>query len=147
MKLGLRPLLLMSGVLISCLDNSIASSLTQTAKPPANAPQDRPTEARGKSEIDEYQAAIGVEISKRSYDRAMIKRDVPLSNNSGQHCGVIYKVRAWEMRKIKYAFVDVNPGQLSSYNLPLMFARQYGIEVEVFSDIPSAEQWLLRDQS
>ncbi len=93
--------------------------------------------------VDQYNETIAAEISKRQYDRVMIKRDVPLSNNSGQHCGVIYKVRAWEMRKIKYAFVDINPKHLPSYDLALMFARQSGIEAEVFGDIPSAEAWLL----
>ncbi len=96
--------------------------------------------------VDDYQAAIATEITKRNYDRVMIKRDVPLSNNSGQHCAVIYKVRGWEMRKIKYAFVDVNPQHMSSYSLALMFANQHGIEVAVFGDIPSAEQWLLSDR-
>lgn len=95
--------------------------------------------------VDDYQKTIAVEISKRKYDRVMIKRDVPLSNNSGQHCGVIYKVRAWQARKIKYAFVDVNPAHLPYYDFALLFAHQQGIDAEVFGDIPSAEQWILND--
>ena len=97
--------------------------------------------------VDDYQKTIAEEISKRNYDRVMIKRDVPLTNNSGQHCGVIYKVRGWEIRKIRYAFVDVNPKHLSSYNFALMLVNQYGIEAQVFGDIPSAEKWLLNDRA
>ncbi|CAN5140634.1 hypothetical protein BH20ACI2_BH20ACI2_22450 [soil metagenome] len=93
--------------------------------------------------VDDYQRTIAAEISKRNYGRVMIKRDVPLTNNTGQHCGVIYKVRAWELRKIKYAFVDVKHEHLSSYNFALMYANQKGIEAQVFGDIPSAEAWLL----
>ncbi len=96
--------------------------------------------------VEEYQGAIAAEISKRTYDRVMIKRDVPLTNNSGQHCGVIYKVRGWEMKKVRYAFVDVNTVQLSSYKFALMYAKQLGIEAEVFSDISLAEEWLLKDR-
>jgi hypothetical protein len=95
--------------------------------------------------VDEYQSVIAAEISERKYDRIMIKRDVPLSNNSGQHCGVIYKVRGWQVRKIRYAFVDVNLEHMPFYNFALMFANQQGIEAKVFADIPSAEEWLLSD--
>lgn len=97
--------------------------------------------------VDDYQSTIAAEIGKRNYDRVMIKRDVPLTNNSGQHCGIIYKVRAWQWRKIRYAFVDVNPSHLSSYNLALMVANQYGIHAQVFSDVPTAKEWLLLDQA
>ena len=74
----------------------------------------------------------------------MIKRDVPMSKNVGGHCAVIYMVPAWQMRRIRYAFVDLNPGHISSYALALLYARENGVEVEVFSDVPSAKEWLLR---
>jgi len=54
----------MSGILICCIDNSRASSLPQSPKVPPKAPQDRPTEVRGKTEADEYRAAIAPYIAK-----------------------------------------------------------------------------------
>lgn len=63
-KRSLRLLLLVSGVLISCIDNSTASSLPQKPTLSPNASQDRPTEARGKTEADEYRAAIAPYVAK-----------------------------------------------------------------------------------
>ncbi len=93
--------------------------------------------------IDAYQTRIAAEIAKRKYDRVMIKRDVPLTNNSADHCSIIYKVPAWEMRLIKYAFIDVKAAHLSSYKLALMFARGNGVQAEIFGDTKTAKEWLL----
>ena len=93
--------------------------------------------------IDEYQSHIAAEISKRNYDRVIIKRDIPLINNSAQHCSVIYKVRAWQIRHIKFAFVDMNPEHIPSYKLALLFATSSGVQAEVFADVPTARKWLL----
>jgi hypothetical protein len=95
--------------------------------------------------INDYQTKIAAEISRTRYDRVMIKRDIPISNNAPEHFSLIYKVRAWEMRKIKFAFVDVNPEHLKSYDFALLFARSHGIEAEVFGDVPTAKKWLLAD--
>ena len=93
--------------------------------------------------INEYQSAIAAEISKRKYNRVMIKRDIPLSNNAAEHFALIYKVRAWEIRRIKYAFVDVALDHLSNYKFALLFGKSCGIDAEVFGDIDSAKEWLL----
>jgi hypothetical protein len=91
----------------------------------------------------EYNAAIAAEISKRQYDRVMIKRDVPLRNNTGEHCSLIYMVRGWSVRRIKYAFVDVKPEHVNFYKFALIYANGKGIEAEVFADIDLAKTWLL----
>jgi hypothetical protein len=91
----------------------------------------------------EYHAKIALEISIRRYHRVMIKRDVPISHAASQLCGVIYMVNGWQLRGIKYAFVDVDPGRLPSYEFSLLYARNNGMNVEVFQDVPSAKDWLL----
>jgi uncharacterized protein YegJ (DUF2314 family) len=63
-NLSLRLSFLMSGVLLCCIDNSTASSVPQNPKLTANALQDRPTEARGKTEADEYRVAIAPYVAK-----------------------------------------------------------------------------------
>ena len=92
----------------------------------------------------EYYAKIAAEIGKRRCDRVMIKRDVPMTNNVGGHCAVIYLVAGWQMRHIRYAFVDLKPGHISSYALALLYARDNGVQADVFGDVPSAKEWLLR---
>jgi hypothetical protein len=57
-------LLLLSAVLISWMNNATASSLPQNPKVSPKPPQDRPTEARGKTEVDEYRAAIAPYVAK-----------------------------------------------------------------------------------
>lgn len=64
MKRRLRLLLLMSAVLISGIDNVTASSLAQNPKVSPNPSKDQPTEARGKTEVDEYRAAIAPYVAK-----------------------------------------------------------------------------------
>ena len=94
--------------------------------------------------LNEYKQKIAHEISiRRSCDRVMIKRDVPLSASAIELCAVIYKVQNWQMRPIKYAFVDVNPQHLVAYKLSILYARSHGIDVEVFGDVRAAEHWLL----
>ncbi len=90
-----------------------------------------------------YQQKIAHEIDIRKYDRVMIKRDVPLDVLPAGLCTVMYKVRNWSMRSIKYAFVDVNPGHLHAYKFAILYAVSQGIEVEVFADIETAEEWLM----
>jgi hypothetical protein len=48
----------------SVVDNSIASGLTQDSKLSPNTPKDRPVDARGATEIDEYRAAIAPYVAK-----------------------------------------------------------------------------------
>jgi hypothetical protein len=90
-----------------------------------------------------YYRDMALEISKRRCDRVMIKRDVPMTNNVGDHCAVIYLVAGWQMRRIRYAFVDLNPGHISSYALALLYAHDNGVQAKVFGDVPSAREWLL----
>lgn len=91
-----------------------------------------------------YYAEIAAEISKRRCDRVMIKRDVPMTNNVGGHCAVIYLVAGWQLRRIRYAFVDLNQSHISSYALALLYAHDNGVQADVFGDVPSAKEWLLR---
>jgi hypothetical protein len=64
LKRSLRLLLLVSGLVISGIDNSTASTLPQDRKVPPKTPQDRPTDVRGKTEIEEYRAAIAPYVAK-----------------------------------------------------------------------------------
>jgi hypothetical protein len=58
-------LIVVAGVLVCGIDNSTASSLApQRATASPKAPQDRPTEGRGKTEIDEMSAAMAPYIAK-----------------------------------------------------------------------------------
>lgn len=91
----------------------------------------------------EYNREIAAAISKRQYNRVMIKRDVPVRNNTGDHCSVIYMVRGWQVRPIRYAFVDVNPAHINFYKFALVYANDKGIEADIFGDVPSAKDWLL----
>jgi hypothetical protein len=93
--------------------------------------------------IIEYQTKIAREISIRQHHRVMIKRDVPMSHTAGELLGAIYRVNGWQLRGIKYAFVDVDASRLTSYQFALVYARAHGVSVEVFSDIDSAKDWLL----
>jgi hypothetical protein len=93
--------------------------------------------------LHEYKQKIADQISTRKYDRVMIKRDVPVTSSAIELCSVIYKVRNWRVRQIKYAFVDVNPGQFSAYKLAILYARSNGIEIELFGHVPTAERWLI----
>jgi hypothetical protein len=49
----------------------------------------------------------------------------------------------WQLRSIKYAFVDVNPEHLNAYKLATLYARSRQMRVKVFSDVPLAKNWLL----
>ncbi len=93
--------------------------------------------------VVEYQAKIAREISIRRYHRVMIKRDVPISHTAGGLCGVIYMVNGWQVRGIKYAFVDVELDRLQSYRFGLLYARINGVEADAFNDVPTAKEWLL----
>jgi hypothetical protein len=93
--------------------------------------------------LNEYKQKMADQISKRRYDRVMIKRDVPLTKPPMELCSVIYLVDNWKFRNIKYAFVDVNPQHLDAYKLPMLYARSLGMEIEVFGDVQTAEKWLL----
>ncbi|HEY0284418.1 MAG TPA: hypothetical protein VGC23_03450 [Vicinamibacterales bacterium] len=48
----------------SVIDNSTASNLPQDPKLSPNAPKDRPVDARGTKEIDEYRAALAPYVAK-----------------------------------------------------------------------------------
>lgn len=93
--------------------------------------------------INEYQQKIADEIGIRKFGRVMIKRDVPMAGTPAELCGIIYKVRGWDLRDIKYAFVDANAENINAYNLGLLYARNRGMDVTVWADIPAAEKWLL----
>lgn len=94
-------------------------------------------------QLHEYKQKIADQISIRKYDRVMIKRDLPLTASAVELCAGIYKVHGWNVRLIRYAFVDVNPAHINAYRLGLLYARSFGMEAEVFGDIPTAEAWLL----
>ena len=95
----------------------------------------------------EYKQKIAGQISSRNFDRVMIKRDVPLTSSAIDLCAVIYLVKFWKVKQIKYAFVDVNPEHLNAYKLSILYARSRRIEVEAFGDVASAEKWLLSDHA
>jgi hypothetical protein len=96
--------------------------------------------------IEEYQKKIADEIRRHPHRSVLIKRDVPLVHSSSEIYRIPFLVDSLNARGIKYAFVDVNPEQMRTYKLALLYARNRGLDIEVFGDIPSAEKWL-REES
>jgi hypothetical protein len=95
--------------------------------------------------MESYQARIAHQISIRRYNRVMIKRDVPITETRAELCQLIYKVKNWDFRNIKYVFVDVDPRNLDAYQFALLYARSRGVEIEIFDNIDQARDWLLSE--
>jgi len=111
----LRLLLLISGVLISCFDNATASSLPQNPKLSAKPPQDRPTEARGKTEADEYRAAIAPYVAKGRQTYPEAKKRYLAGLPPGRRFFVVTNLRdkAGTTEQVFIAVANVQEGRIT----------------------------------
>ena len=114
-KRSLRLSLLMSSVLICCIDNSTASSLPQNPKLSSKAPQDRPTEARGKKEADEYRAAIAPYVAKGRQTYPEAKKRYLAGLPTGRTFFVVTNLRdkAGTTEQVFVAVTNVRDGRIT----------------------------------
>ena len=114
-KRSLRSLLLMSGVLISCIDNYTASSLPQNPRLSPKIPQDRPTEARGKTEAEEYRAAIAPYVAKGRQTYPEAKKRYLAGLPPGRTFFVVTNLRdkAGTVEQVFVAVANVRDGRIT----------------------------------
>jgi uncharacterized protein YegJ (DUF2314 family) len=115
-NLSLRLSFLMSGVLICCIDsNSTASSLPQSPKVSPKTPQDRPTEARGKTEADEYRAAIAPYVAKARQTYPEAKKRYLAGLPAGRTLFVVTNLRdkAGTTEQVFVAVANVRDGRIT----------------------------------
>ena len=107
--------------------------------------------ANVKAEDLEYDPAqdclleIAREIDRLKQTRLMVKRDIPSVMPRGQLFFTSASM-AESFKQVKIAIVNPYPDLDESLNFAALTANNRGANFKVFTDIETAEVWLLKDQ-